>query len=167
MAVEPAIKELAAQSYVAVRRRVTMGNFGPAIEGHKSVFEWLNKHGIKGGAPFFRYNLIDMNGLLEIDSGVPVAADALSGSAPSGDLLFGDLPAGRYVTVSHIGHPDELLGITGELLAWAKEHGLVWDMQPTPAGERWGARLESSLTDPDDEPDMTKWHTELAFKLAD
>ena len=40
-------------------------------------------------------------------------------------------------------------------------------MQPTPAGERWGARLETYLTDPDDEPELSKWHTELAFRLAD
>ena len=167
MAVELTINERAAQSYVAVRRSVTMGDFGPAIEGHKSVFDWLNKHGIKAGAPFFRYNLVDMNGLLEVDSGAGVAADALAGSAPIGDVLFGEVPAGRYATVTHIGHPDELLGVTGELLAWAKEHGLAWDMQPTPAGERWGARLETYPTDPDDEPDLSKWHTELALRLAD
>jgi hypothetical protein len=167
MAVEPTINERAAQSYVAVRRSVTMGDFGPAIEGHKLVFEWLTKQGVAAGAPFFRYNLIDMNGLLEVDSGVPVAADALAGLASSGVLLFEEVPAGRYATVIHIGHPDELLGVTGELLAWAWEHGLAWDMRPTEAGERWGARLETYLTDPDDEPDLSKWHNELAFRLAD
>jgi hypothetical protein len=36
-------------------------------------------------------------------------------------------------------------------------------MVPSASGERWGARLEISLTDPKTEPDMT----ELAFRLAD
>jgi hypothetical protein len=34
-------------------------------------------------------------------------------------------------------------------------------------GERWGARVETYLTDPEVEPDMSKWVTELAFRLAD
>ena len=33
-------------------------------------------------------------------------------------------------------------------------------------GERWGCRLEIYLTDSSQEPDMSKWVTELAFKLA-
>jgi len=33
-------------------------------------------------------------------------------------------------------------------------------------GERWGSRLEIYLTDPDREPDMSKWATQLAFRLA-
>ena len=40
-------------------------------------------------------------------------------------------------------------------------------MTETPAGERWTSRLEWYLTDPAQEPDMTKWQTELAFRLAD
>ena len=45
--------------------------------------------------------------------------------------------------------------------------GLSWDMTPADGGERWGARLEIYLTDPEQEPDMSKWHTQLAFLLAD
>jgi hypothetical protein len=33
--------------------------------------------------------------------------------------------------------------------------------------ERWGSRLEFYLTDPAEEPDMSKWETQLAFRLAD
>ena len=36
-------------------------------------------------------------------------------------------------------------------------------MTPADGGERWGAQLEIYLTDPEQEPDMSKWHTELAF----
>jgi hypothetical protein len=39
-------------------------------------------------------------------------------------------------------------------------------MSLSPEGERWGCRLEIYRTDPQAEPDMTKWETELAFRLA-
>jgi hypothetical protein len=37
----------------------------------------------------------------------------------------------------------------------------------TPDGEHWAARLQIHETDPAVEPDMTKWITQLAFRLAD
>ena len=168
MLVEPRIIHRAEQSYVAICERVRMGDFGPIIERHSEVFGWLAEERISPvGAPFFRYLLIDMAGLLEIEAGVPVGAGELPELQPVGELLFGVLPAGRYVVATHVGHPDELVGATGELLAWATDRHLRWDMTPSPAGERWAARLENYLTDPAVEPDMTKWRTELAFRLAD
>ncbi|MFD2026891.1 hypothetical protein [Promicromonospora aerolata] len=35
------------------------------------------------------------------------------------------------------------------------------------AGEAWAGRFEFFLTNPDDQPDRSRWDTELAFKLAD
>jgi hypothetical protein len=35
-----------------------------------------------------------------------------------------------------------------------------------PDGDRWGARLEIYESDPAQEPDMDKWVTDLAFRLA-
>jgi hypothetical protein len=66
-----------------------------------------------------------------------------------------------------VGHPSELFGVTGALLDWAATQGLRWDMWPADGGERWGCRLEIFLTDPSQEPDMSKWETQLAFRLAD
>jgi hypothetical protein len=40
-------------------------------------------------------------------------------------------------------------------------------MSPTAAGGRWGSRLEIYLSDPREEPDMSKRVTQLAFRLAD
>jgi hypothetical protein len=40
-------------------------------------------------------------------------------------------------------------------------------MSPTDAGERWGGRVEFYLTNPAEQPDLTKWQTQLAFRLAD
>jgi effector-binding domain-containing protein len=94
---------------------------------------------------------------------VPVAAV----TDGDGEVISGVLPAGRYATVTHVGHPSELLGVTKALRDWAAEQGLAWDMSPDGDGERWGSRLEISLSDPRQEPDMSKWVTQLAFRLAD
>jgi hypothetical protein len=45
--------------------------------------------------------------------------------------------------------------------------GLTWDKQDTPAGERWGCRLEIYPVNPAEQPDPAKWETELVFRLAD
>lgn len=161
----PEITQREAQPYVAISGQATMETLDQTLPGlMPQVFAWLGERGIQpAGAPFWKFNLIDMGGLLEVEVGVPVAAPV------DGDdrVLSGVLPAGRYATLRYTGHPDGLLGATASLRDWAKQEGLTWDMMNTPAGERWRARLEIYETDPAEEPDMTKWTTQLAFRLAD
>lgn len=165
MIAEPRIVDRAAQPYVAAKGHVTMQNVGAIADRLPEVFGWLGERGIEHvGAPFFKFNLIDMTGPghLEIEVGVPVAEPV----AGEGEILAGVLPAGRYATVTHVGHPGELMGVTGELLDWAFRHGLTWDFVTTDEGERWASRLEVYRTDPAEQPDMTKWETDLVFRLA-
>jgi DNA gyrase inhibitor GyrI len=125
---------------------------------------WLREHGVEpAGPPFLRYHVIDMERAMDVEAGVPVDA------APpdDGEIRAGTLPAGRYATVAQVGHPDRLVDVTADLLRWAHDAGLTWDRRPGPDGERWGCRLESYPTDPTVEPDMNRWTTELAFRLAD
>ena len=164
MSSAPEIVTRAAQPYAAIRARVTMADLGTLGARFGEVFAWLGARGLEpAGAPFWRYNVIDMARKLEVDVAVPVAA------AVDGDdhVVSGVLPAGRYATLTHVGHPGELYVVTGSLLDWAAAQGLTWDMSPGEEGERWGARVETYLTDPEVEPDMSKWVTELAFRLAD
>ncbi len=77
-------------------------------------------------------------------------------------MITGVLPAGRYATVTHIGPPSQLVDATTALLRSADRQGLTWDRD----GERWGCRLEIYKTDPTTQPDITKWETDLAFRLA-
>lgn len=162
---EPRIVERAAQPYVAITASVPMTRMAatlPPLNGE--VFGWLEARGIApAGPPLWKYNLIDMDGDLEIEVGVPVADKA----AGDDRVRCGVLPAGRYATLRHVGHPDELVDATAALLRWADGEGLRWDVADSPAGERWAARLEVYLTDPQEEPDLTKWETDLVFKLAD
>ena len=165
MSSAPEIVTRAAQPYVAIRTQVTMADLGTVVPPlNQEVFAWLGGHGtVPAGAPFWKYNVIDMAGELEIEAGVPVAA------AVAGDdrVVSGVLPAGRYATLTHVGLPSELYAATKTLLDWAAEQGLTWDVGPSASGERWGCRLETYLIDPRQEPDMSKWVTQLAFRLAD
>ncbi|GAB2615635.1 DNA gyrase inhibitor [Paractinoplanes abujensis] len=161
---EPHIVELGEQPYVGRRETITMTQFARVADHLPTMVTRLGERGVPvSGAPFFRYRVIDMSADLVVEAGIPVATPAMV-SAP---MFAETLPAGRYVTVSHIGHPDELMQVTARLLDWARDHGLTWDMQPTPTGEVWGCRLEVLRSNPADEPDMHKWRTDLFFKLAD
>ena len=163
MSSAPEIETRAEQPYVAVRAKVTMGEIAAFARRFGEVFGWLDSHGlVPAGPPFFKYNVIDMARELEMEAGVPVA------TATDGDdqIVAGVLPAGRYATLTHVGHPSELMAATKALLDWAAEQGLAWDVTPSEDGDRWACRLENYLTDPEQEPDMSKWVTQLAFKLA-
>jgi effector-binding domain-containing protein len=165
MTTEPEIVELPERPYAAIAASVTMETLGTAVPPlNQEVFAWLGQQGVPpAGPPFWKYNVIDMDRRLEVEAGVPLAEPV-----PGDDrVLAAVLPAGRYATLRHVGHPDTLMAATAALLDWAAAKGLKWDMSPSPGGERWGCRLEVYHSDPANEPDMTKWVTELAFRLAD
>jgi len=164
MITELRLEERPAQPYVAIRTQATMNELGTVIPQHHSeVYAWLRQQGIApAGAPFIRYRVIDMMAQLDIELGVPVAS-AVSGA----DRIGADvLPAGRYATLIYT---DVRRGIEANaaLLEWGARQGLVWDSWAAENGEGFGARLESFLTDPQEEPDPAKWETEVAIRLAD
>lgn len=161
---QPAIIERTAQPYVAFRESATMQTMDAPARRFPELFGWLEDRGIPPtGAPFYKYDVIDMARELIVEVGVPVASMP---DVPDG-MIAGVLPAGRYVSVTHVGHPDRLVDVVRAMLAWADERGLTWDKTDTPHGEEWGCRLEIYETNPQEEPDMNKWETVLAFRLAD
>src|SRR5687767_11212199 len=108
-----AIEERTAQPYVTIRRTITMQTFPEIADRMPGLFEWLAERGIApAGPPFFRYLVIDMERELDVEAGVPVAAPVDG----DGEVLAGVLPAGRYAATTHVGHPDELIAVTGALL---------------------------------------------------
>jgi effector-binding domain-containing protein len=164
MSVTPEITERPEQPYVAIRAQVPMRQLGEVAHRIGDVFGWLAAHGLApAGPPFFRYLVIDMERQLEVEAGVPVTTVV----AGDDQVISGVLPAGRYATVIHVGPPDSLVGATAALLEWAADSGLQWDMTVRDDDELWGARLEFYLTDPSEQPDTSKWETQLAFRLAD
>lgn len=164
MQTAPEIVERSEQPYAAVRAKLPMAQLGNFAARFGEVFGWLGAHGLApAGPPFFRYLVIDMAAQLEVEAGVPIATTV----GPDGDIVTGVLPAGRYASLVHLGHPQELVEANRALLEWGASQGLEWDASPGDNGDRWGCRLEVYLTDPNQEPDMTKWQTQVAFRLAD
>jgi effector-binding domain-containing protein len=164
MNTEPKVDQRAAQPYAGIRTLTTMEGLSTVIPQYTGeVFAWLGQHGIAPtGPPFIRYHIIDMARQLDVEMGVPVASE-VSGE---GLVQAGVLPAGRYASLVYT---DINQGVPANrtLLQWGEAQGLVWDQWPTAEGDAWGARYESFLTDPNDEPDPAKWETEVAIRLAD
>jgi len=156
----PEIVELAERPYVALRGKVAMNGIGAFADRMREVVDWLAAHEIApNDAPFFKYDVVDMESGLVLEIGFPVD-DLHHGE---GEIVTGVLPAGRYASADYHGHPDGLMAATRDLLAWADEQGLEWDAD----GDNWTARLEIYKSDPREVPNMDDWDTELQFKLKD
>jgi effector-binding domain-containing protein len=161
---QPRLEDRSEQPYVGIRTQVPMQELKHTIPGSlRELFPWLAQRGIApAGPPFIRYHVIDMAALMDVEIGIPVS------SAPPGDgrVRPGVLPSGRYAALVYTGIENGIAG-NAALLDWGKNEGLTWDRWKAETGDAFGARYESFLTDPDDEPDPARWETEVAIRLAD
>lgn len=159
----PQIINRTAQRYIAVRLPVSIpfgDDMDPAFD---ELFSAFSGAGVEpDGMEFVKFNVIDMP-RLEIEVGMTTDAAI----PPSGRLIAGELPAGRYVSLTYTGSYADLMDVTAMLVGWAKEKGLQWDSQQAPDGERFACRLEVHDNNPSIEPDPAKLQTTLLFKLAD
>jgi hypothetical protein len=169
---QPRLEQRGASPYICIRAHVTSeAEFrGAADRGFPELFGWLEQNGVEPtGPPFIRYlELDERDEPREIELGVPV------GSVPAldGQLQPGVLPAGRYVTLLHVGpytsaeEPD-LASARAELLRWAGEQAIKLESSRSERGTEFHACVEHYLTDPSREPDSSKWETELAYLTAE
>jgi effector-binding domain-containing protein len=165
---EPQVQQRAVQPYVAIRRAVTNGVPQAVDAAFPQLFAWLSEHGVAPtGPPFIRFLLVDDAGEpLELEVAAPV-----DGAVATSDPLRADvLPAGRYATVRHVGpyrsatEPD-LAAARARLQAWADERGLVYGRR-TDRGKELPAYVERYFVGPMEEPDYSKWETELAYLIT-
>jgi effector-binding domain-containing protein len=127
------------------------------------VLSWVQEHGVGIGAPpFMRLHVVNMEGEMDMELGVPVAGPI----QPDGRITPGVLPAGRYASLIYTGRDRGYAG-NGVLINWAEKQRLQWDAWDDPAGHAFRCRYEAFLTDPAEEPDHKRWQTEVAIRLAD
>ncbi len=158
------VDQRAERHYAGIRTRVSHREFPTIIpQLLNETFGWLAQQGISpAGAPFMRYNVIDMEHLMDVELGVPVSEPI----AGNGRVTAGALPAGRYASLIYTGVKNGIAG-NGMLIDWAREQGLKWDQFDSPDGDGFVSRYEIFLTGPDDDPDPANWDTEVAIKLAE
>ena len=160
---EPQIAQRAAQAYAGLPMTVTMDSFPAAIDaGFPELFGTLGQQGIApAGPPLIRYHVIDMEGEMEVELGVPVAGEFTG----AGRVRPGVVPGGRYVTLLHTGPYDGLMAANAALQDWAGQRGIT--LASSPDHRSWPGRVEYYLTDPSAEPDPANWQTEVAFLISE
>jgi effector-binding domain-containing protein len=158
----PRIDVRAEQHYLGIRVQTPMkGMFQVVDKLYKELNAWMKAHSVAPAGPWIlRYHVIDMQGEMDIEVGIPVT-EPFQGA---GSVAAGILPGGRYASLVFIGN-----GYTGNktLIEWAKTNGIVWDRWEDPKGDAFRCRYEAHLTDPKVEHRKTKWEIEVAIKLAD
>jgi effector-binding domain-containing protein len=154
-----------AQAYAYVKFTVRMSEMQkPANEGFPVLFSTLAEQGIEPvGDAFYNYRRINMAETLNVEAGVAVSR----AGTDTDRVKFGTLPGGRFISLRWHGHPDKLEKVTGVLIGWLRLTGQDMDMETRGDSDHFACRLEIYESDPVEEPDMTKWVTELAFKLKD
>lgn len=169
---EPGLEQIDAQPYIAARSEVSMDTFRSVVDSNFSrSFQWLGKEGLEpSGPPFIRYLSLDPNGEPDlIELGVTVAEPV----EPGDGLVSGEVPAGSYVTYTHVGpyihtELEDLNDATDKILAWAKDQGIDLAVEDTEGG---GKKIASSFefypVDPMSEEDFTKWETRILMMAED
>lgn len=159
----PEIIERDSRPYVAIRERVTLPFDDVVDRVFPELFGWLARNSVEpADAPFIKYNVIDMERELEVEFGVPVARP----NPGDARVLSGTLQGGTFASITWQGGYDKLIDANGALINWAMERGIKWDVTRTPAGDKFGCRLEIYKTDPAVEPDSSKWVTDVVIKMA-
>jgi effector-binding domain-containing protein len=166
---EPQIERRPAQPYLGIAGAITDGVPAFVDRAFPELFSWLGGHGVEpGGPPFIRYREIDTDGEpLELEVGVSVS----DGTEGDERVRPGTLPAGRYLTLMHVGPyrsktaPD-LAAARERLTTWAAREGIVYSRE-TDRGSALPCCLERYLVGPPAEPDFSKWQTEFAYLILD
>jgi DNA gyrase inhibitor GyrI len=167
VALDISIQERPALPYLGIPLTARLSEFG-APDGPNAmiprVYQWLADHAVvPQGGPLYVYRHVGApDEPVDLTVAVPVAEPV----KPSHGLVFGSLPAGTYVVGRHVGAPDRIPASHSEVQKWAAANGHLLDVLRDDHGALWTGHAEHFLTDPAEEPDASKWITELLFKTA-
>src|SRR5262245_44755512 len=95
MVSKPGVYERPDEHYMGIRTQTPFKGMFTVIDKHlfKELRAWMKQEGVEpAGLPFFRYYIINMEGEMDVEVGIPVAT-SLSGD---GRVCSGVLPGGRY-----------------------------------------------------------------------
>lgn len=115
-------------------------------EAYHAVFDYLRRAGITPlGPPFARFTFL--GDTVALEAGAPVNAEVPG----EGRVQPSALPAGPAAVTTHFGPYEQLDQALGAVTRWLDSRGLE------AAGPHW----EVYFTDPNAEPDPSRWRTEV------
>jgi hypothetical protein len=149
MAVQPEIVQCTEQPYVAVRAPAASQTLGEVPAGlHPKSRRWLRSQGVQSAGQSFSKNQEERHRYGPAASDRGLLPGRCPGRRPRPGA-HGFLPAGRYATLRHTGHPDGLLvGSTRTLLDRAAQQTLAWASRPRPMASRKVAVRRVITTNP-------------------
>lgn len=146
------VRELAEQHTAVVRHRIAMSEVASIPEWLAQTYEAIERAGTEpSGMPFVRTLAMDANGM-DVEVGWPVVEPF----DEDGDVHASTLPGGPAAVATYIGPYDEIGPAYEAVQRWCQGHGRV------PSGAPW----ESYFSDPNEEPDSSKWRTDIHFPLS-
>jgi effector-binding domain-containing protein len=172
MSTAPLLESRESQPYVGIRGQAHgEAEFRAAVDaGFPELFGWLGENEVApAGAPMIRYYELGADGFpTDFELAAPVAAPPSQGN---GRVAGGELPAGDYAVLVHVGpytHDEvpDLRAARARLLDWAADEGVELAREERGGAVTFAACIESYLTDASREPDWRKWETELAYLTA-
>ncbi|QFG69341.1 GyrI-like domain-containing protein [Ornithinimicrobium pratense] len=157
------IEDRAERAWVGVSTTGELAHWGRVNAYVPQIYAALTAAGgIPQGGPIYQYHRMQtVSDPMDITVSVPVAARIELGES----FETGVIPAGRYLTARPEGGPDVLVQVHGEMWQWASVQGLELAIEERADGIHWRARTEQFLTDPQTEPDRSKWAVEVAYLL--
>lgn len=145
------VRSQPAQSTMTIRRRISMQETDRIPGWIGATFEAIQRASSQPtGMPFVRTLSMDADEM-DIEVGWPVQAP-LDGDA---EVQPGTLPGGPVAVASYFGPYHEIGPAYEAIQAWCAEH------DHEIAGSPW----ESYFTDPNEEPDPSKWRTDIHFPI--
>jgi effector-binding domain-containing protein len=153
MDVDIEVKELPAQHVLTIRERATAKGLGAAMRGlYPVIAAYLEKRGVQPAGPsvglFHSYSEEEV----DFEAGFPVA-EPVEGE---GRIRASELPGGRAAVTTHVG-PYDTIGRVHEALD-AFVHGR--------GGDHAGPSREVYWSGPGDDPDSSKWRTDVIYPLG-
>jgi effector-binding domain-containing protein len=150
---EFSVVERAPQPTAVVRATIAMADI-PKFLGHayEAVMQVLGSQGIAPVGEPFAYYLGKPTTTIELEAGFPIAVPCVA----AGEVMPGELPGGSIATGTHVGPYEKMVETYNELMAWLAHENLV------PGEQMW----EIYLSDPAQEPDPTKWRTQIFWPVS-
>lgn len=146
------IVQLPEFNYISVRDEVELEDVSTQMgQVYSQLMNLIERHDlVMTDMPFAIYHKIDGN-RIDLECGIPVDY----GIDPQGGVLSGKMPSRTYAVADHIGSYENLDQTHSFIQRWIPENGLSLA----------GSPMEKYLTDPQQQPDESKWVTVIYYPV--